>query len=128
MRGKLLGRFGLILVLMVATLALSAAVFKTVDYSYSRLDKAFYLSDKQIAFVRPGLNLEMDGWAIGEDRSVSVDFTVADDAGNTAALGLQHDIPQPFLQRGHPQTVRCVHQLLDVRNEAGDQRQALRCR
>ena len=75
-------RFGMIVVLALILVGVSAAIIKKKDVlKYSPFDRVFYLSTKQIAFVRPGLHLEVLDIAVGEDRSVSVTFTVEDDRG-----------------------------------------------
>ncbi|UCF37584.1 MAG: OmcA/MtrC family decaheme c-type cytochrome [Acidobacteriota bacterium] len=71
----------LVLALVLLSVGLSAAVVKNIDYSYTPLDKEFYLTDEQVAFVRPGLDIEITDWAIAEDGTVSVTVTVADNAG-----------------------------------------------
>jgi len=70
-----------VLLLAVCVIALTAAVKKTHTSRYSPFDKEFYLTDEQIAFVRPGLNVEVIDHAIAADGTVTVDFTVADDGG-----------------------------------------------
>lgn len=47
---------------------------------YSKFDKRYYLTAQQIAFVRPGLNLNVQDIQV-DGRAVSVTFTVADDRG-----------------------------------------------
>jgi hypothetical protein len=76
---RFLSRLGLLVLLGFVAFALSAAAFK--DSIYTPLDKEFYLTDEQIAFVRPGLNIEITEYAIEADGTVSVIFTVKDRAG-----------------------------------------------
>jgi OmcA/MtrC family decaheme c-type cytochrome len=49
--------------------------------SYSPLDKRHYLTDQQIAFIRPGLTLEVKEVLINADRSISVTYKVTDPKG-----------------------------------------------
>lgn len=72
-------RVGLLVLLAAFLVLLTAASVKKRDYS--PLDRAFYLTDKQIAFVRPGLQFDITDVMIAGDGTVSVDFTVADDRG-----------------------------------------------
>ena len=76
---RFLCRVGLLVLLGFVAFVLSAAAFK--DSIYTPLDKEFYLTDEQIAFVRPGLNIELTEYEIAADRTVSVVFTVTDRAG-----------------------------------------------
>jgi OmcA/MtrC family decaheme c-type cytochrome len=81
MKRRLTSRVGVIFILLLATVGLSAAVIKTADYSYGPLDREFYLTDEQVAFVRPGLNISVQDITIADDGTVTVAFTIADDAG-----------------------------------------------
>ncbi len=78
-RSRFLSRVGLLALLVFVAFVLSAAVFK--DSIYTPLDREFYLTDEQIAFVRPGLNIELTEYEIAVDGTVSVIFTVTDRAG-----------------------------------------------
>lgn len=74
-------RLGLVILVLICAVALSAAVLHNSKSGYSVFDKEFYLTDAQIGFIRPGLNMQVTDWAIAGDGTVSVEFTVADRAG-----------------------------------------------
>lgn len=65
--------------LAVAATVVSAATLDKLGYS--RLDRRAYLTAKQIAFVHPGLDLQVLDIVVGDDRSVSVRFSAKDDRG-----------------------------------------------
>jgi OmcA/MtrC family decaheme c-type cytochrome len=65
--------------LLVVLVGLSAATLTQLNFS--KFDKRYYLTDQQIAFIRPGLNLEVLDVSIGADRAVSVTFKVTDPRG-----------------------------------------------
>jgi OmcA/MtrC family decaheme c-type cytochrome len=65
--------------LTAVLVGLSAA---TIDrLRYSEFEKERYLTDEQIAFVRPGLQLTMTDVNVAADRTVSVTFRITDDRG-----------------------------------------------
>lgn len=72
-------KIGMPIVLFLVLTGLSAAVWKS--YDYSPLDKEFYLTSEQLAFVRPGLNIEITDYAIEADGTVWAEYTVEDDGG-----------------------------------------------
>ena len=65
---------------VVALTLVSAATLDRLS-NYSPFDKRHYLTSEQIAFVRPGLQLEVQDVAIADDGTVQVTFTLADDRG-----------------------------------------------
>ncbi len=71
--------FGVVLALGVVFTLGKAVLDRATEYS--KFDKRHYLTSQQIAFVRPGLNLEVQDIQVGMDGSVAVTFTVADDRG-----------------------------------------------
>ncbi|UCF37581.1 MAG: OmcA/MtrC family decaheme c-type cytochrome [Acidobacteriota bacterium] len=79
-------KLSLVLVLTLVSVGLSAAVIKSMDYSYSPLDKEFYLTQEQMIFLRPGLNVDVTEWAIAEDGTVTVRVEVTDDSGQPLDL------------------------------------------
>jgi OmcA/MtrC family decaheme c-type cytochrome len=81
---RFLRKTSLTVLLLVGLVGLSAAVKKA--NRYSPFDKEFYLSDAQIAFVRPGLNVTISDYSIAEDGSVKVRFQVTDDGGQPLDL------------------------------------------
>ncbi len=71
-------RFVTALLFAVAALTfVSAATYNR----YGALDKRHFLTEEQIAFVRPGLNLDVQEIEVTDARQVRVTFTVADDRG-----------------------------------------------
>ena len=67
------------LILGTGLVGLGAAALRNLDYS--PFDRRSYLSREQIAFVRPGLQVEMQGVNVAADRTVSVVFKITDDRG-----------------------------------------------
>ncbi len=65
---------------VVALTLVSAATLNRLN-DYSPFDERHYLTSEQIAFVRPGLQLDVQDVAIADDGTVQVTFTVADDRG-----------------------------------------------
>ncbi|HSR67884.1 MAG TPA: OmcA/MtrC family decaheme c-type cytochrome [Acidobacteriota bacterium] len=63
----------------VAATLLSAATLDRLQYS--KFDLRHYLTSEQVAFVRPGLDFEVQDVILGENGIVQVEFTVADDRG-----------------------------------------------
>jgi OmcA/MtrC family decaheme c-type cytochrome len=64
---------------MVVLIGLSAA---TIDrFRYSDFEKERYLTDEQIAFVRPGLRLVLSDVNVAADRTASVTFRITDNRG-----------------------------------------------
>ncbi|HSR54561.1 MAG TPA: OmcA/MtrC family decaheme c-type cytochrome [Acidobacteriota bacterium] len=63
----------------VAATLLSAATLDRLQYS--KFDLRHYLTSEQVAFVHPGLNLEVQDVILGEEGIVQVEFTVSDDRG-----------------------------------------------
>lgn len=78
MKRRLLKLF-VVLFGLAAIVVLSAAVIDRIQYS--EFDKKYYLTERQIAFVRPGLRLEITAVDVAADGTVSATFTVADDRG-----------------------------------------------
>lgn len=68
-------------VLFLLTVVAFATAYRTLKTDYTPLDKAFYLTQAELVMVRPGLNVEITDWNIDSNRMVTVDFSVADDAG-----------------------------------------------
>ena len=54
---------------------------EAVRHLYSPLDRDYHLTAEQIAFVRPGLVLELRGVTIPEDLHPVVEFSIRDPAG-----------------------------------------------
>jgi len=67
------------LFLLVSLIGLSAAVYR--DNPYSPFDKEFYLTDEQVAFIRPGYNIDVTDYSIAADGTVSVVYTLTDNDG-----------------------------------------------
>lgn len=65
--------------LIVGLVGLSAAVKKS--NRFSPFDKAYYLTDAQIAFVRPGFKITVSDQSIAADGTVKVRFHITDGAG-----------------------------------------------
>ncbi|MFB3905417.1 MAG: OmcA/MtrC family decaheme c-type cytochrome [Acidobacteriota bacterium] len=65
--------------LLVVLVGLSAATLDQL--SFSKFDKRHYLTDQQIAFIRPGLTLEVLDVSVATDRSVSVTYKITDPKG-----------------------------------------------
>lgn len=57
----------------------SAEAYKRLS-NYSRFDKRHYLSEKQMKFIRPGLNLEVIDLSV-VDRAISLTVRLTDDLG-----------------------------------------------
>ena len=72
-------RMGLVVLLLTAAAGLTAAVVK--DGIYTPFDKEYYLTDEQVAFIRPGFDVEIVDYAIAEDGTVSVVYTIKDSGG-----------------------------------------------
>ncbi len=73
-------RWGVALGLGLLTLSLGAARLDLVP-SYGPFDKASYLTPAQLLFIRPGLDLQIVGVTIPEDRRPVVEFTLKDPGG-----------------------------------------------
>lgn len=67
------------LILGAGLIGLATAALRNLDYS--PFDKRNYLTSEQIAFIRPGLQVEIQGVNVAADRSVSTVFKVTDDRG-----------------------------------------------
>ncbi len=78
--------------LLVICLALTSVLFPAEENDlfkarvssndlYGPMDKEYYLTPKQIAFIRPGLVLELRGLTIPEDLRPVVEFSLQDPAG-----------------------------------------------
>jgi len=67
------------LVLTGAGVALTAAV--KVDRGFTPFDKEYYLTDEQVAFIRPGFNVQVSDPDIAADGTVSVRFALRDAGG-----------------------------------------------
>lgn len=66
----------------VTAVALAGLAAAALDqFEYSVFDKRFYLSSQQIAFVRPGLELDVQEVQLAPDRSLSVLFKITDNRG-----------------------------------------------
>ncbi len=65
--------------LLVVLVGLSAATINQLQYS--KLDKRHYLTDEQIAFIRPGLVLTVQDLSVGQDRSLTVTYKITDPKG-----------------------------------------------
>jgi len=65
--------------LLVVLVGLSAATLDQL--SFSKFDKRHYLTDQQIAFIRPGLVLTVKDVSVAADRSVSVTYQITDPKG-----------------------------------------------
>jgi OmcA/MtrC family decaheme c-type cytochrome len=72
-------RVGLVVLLLTAAVGLTAAVVK--DGIFTPFDKEFYLTDEQVAFIRPGFDVEIVDHAIADDGTVSVVYTIKDSGG-----------------------------------------------
>ncbi len=72
-------RMGLVVLLLAAAIGLTAAVVK--DGGYTPFDKEYYLTDEQVAFIRPGFTAEIVDYAIAADGTVSVVYTLKDSGG-----------------------------------------------
>ncbi|MEE4216464.1 MAG: OmcA/MtrC family decaheme c-type cytochrome [Xanthomonadales bacterium] len=76
--------YGLItmLVLSLCTSPMALAKSEAVaDYGFTSADKEAYLTEAEIAFVRPGLELEIMDVVIPADRMAEVTFKISDPAG-----------------------------------------------
>ena len=65
--------------LLVILVGLSAATINQLGYS--KFDRRAYLTDQQIAFIRPGLVLTVQNVTVGADRTVSVTYKITDPKG-----------------------------------------------
>jgi len=65
--------------LLVVLVGLSAATLDQL--SFSKFDKAHYLTDQQIAFIRPGLSLTVKDVSVAADRTISVTYQITDPKG-----------------------------------------------
>ncbi|MFQ5738196.1 MAG: OmcA/MtrC family decaheme c-type cytochrome [Acidobacteriota bacterium] len=74
-----LSKWGLGVVMGLGLVAISAVTLQ--KGSDSKLSREYYLTEEQIAFVRPGLELEIQSVAVAADRSVSATFSVSDERG-----------------------------------------------
>ncbi len=72
-------RMGLVVLLLTAAIGLTAAVVK--DGGYTPFDKEYYLTDDQVSFIRPGFTAEIVDYAIADDGTVSVVYTLKDSGG-----------------------------------------------
>ncbi|MEJ2082460.1 MAG: hypothetical protein P8Y94_09870, partial [Acidobacteriota bacterium] len=66
-------KVAVVVVFLVATVGLTAAVYK--DRIFTPFDKEYYLTDEQVAFIRPGFNVEITDYNIAADRTVTLTFT-----------------------------------------------------
>lgn len=78
--------------LLCLSVALTSALFSAEDGDLSKVgallkqmygpsDKEYYLSEQQIAFIRPGMVLELRGVTITDDLHPVVEFSIQDPAG-----------------------------------------------
>ncbi|HME07575.1 MAG TPA: OmcA/MtrC family decaheme c-type cytochrome [Bryobacteraceae bacterium] len=74
-RRRMVGRVVTITVLIAATLA------SAPRRPYSKHDRAFYLDDAIVQFVRPGLALTINSAKIAADGTITAVYTIADPAG-----------------------------------------------
>lgn len=65
--------------LLVVLVGLSAATINQLQYS--KLDKRHYLTDEQIAFIRPGLVLTVQDLTVNPDRTLAVTYKITDPKG-----------------------------------------------
>jgi OmcA/MtrC family decaheme c-type cytochrome len=72
-------KVAVVVVFLVATVGLTAAVYK--DRIFTPFDKEYYLTDEQVAFIRPGFNVEITDYNIAADRTVTLTFTAKDAGG-----------------------------------------------
>ena len=81
MNRKLVGSliFGLALILGTST-TLSAKSGDT-ETGYTAKDKEFYLTEAQVAFIRPGLEFELLNFEIPADLQPIAEFTIKDEGG-----------------------------------------------
>jgi OmcA/MtrC family decaheme c-type cytochrome len=66
------------LLVVAASLATLAGAEKA---SFTKKDKAFYLEPKELAFIRPGLQFEIQQASVAADGTVQYRFTLTDAAG-----------------------------------------------
>jgi len=69
------------LILLMSTSTLVSAKSASADQGYTPADKEFYLTEQEIAFIRPGLDLTIMSVVIPADRQTEVTFKVTDPAG-----------------------------------------------
>ncbi len=67
-----------LLLLVAASLAIAAAAEKA---PFTKKDKAFYLDEKDLNFIRPGLQFEILEASIAADGTIQYRFTLSDAAG-----------------------------------------------
>lgn len=67
--------------LLMGSISIVLTARLTPIQGYGPLDKEFYLSDTQIAFIRPGLDLEILEAIIPQDRRPVVKFSIKDPKG-----------------------------------------------
>ncbi len=72
-------KVALVVAFLVATVGLTAAVYK--DRIFTPFDKEYYLTDEQVAFIRPGFDVEITSYDIAADGTVTAMFTVKDAGG-----------------------------------------------
>ena len=58
-----------------------ALLFAAEQQKLTPKDKAFYLTEKELSFIRPGLDFQITSATIAEDGTVSYTFTVTDPRG-----------------------------------------------
>ncbi len=89
--------------------------------TYKPTEKAYYLTDAQASFVRPGLKLEIQG-VVFEPPNVNVTFKLSDDAGQGLdRLGIQTPGPvamQFILSRIRPGDTQYTNYVLRTFNSA----------
>lgn len=77
-------RFGLFYGVLIVLALISAAALaeRFSDFlGYSPSDKEYYLTDEQVAFIRPGLDLAILDVSINEERRIVVTFSIKDPKG-----------------------------------------------
>lgn len=76
--------YGLITILVLLLCTSPMALAKSdvaADYGFTSSDKAAYLTEAEIAFVRPGLEMEIINVSNPDDRQPEVTFKIMDPAG-----------------------------------------------
>ena len=81
MNKKLVGSLVVGLALVLGTSANLSAKSNNPDTGYTAKDKEFYLTEAQVAFIRPGLEFELLSFDIPADLQPVAEFTIKDEGG-----------------------------------------------
>lgn len=72
-------RWVVALIVITGAVILSGAARRSAGHSgYTVYDKEYYLSSTTLQFIRPGLNIQIKSASIGQDGTISVDYTLKD--------------------------------------------------